>query len=74
MVEAQTDELDSALGRGTRRQLVTASVLHLLDQVLVALLCETATLLRVQVHVVGPDLESVGGAKVVGVVHAQVEI
>ena len=36
---------------------IGASVLHLLDEVLVALLGEAATLLGVKVDVVGPDLE-----------------
>ena len=39
---------------------VVASVLDLLDQVLVALLGEAAALLGVEVHVVGPDLEDGG--------------
>ena len=36
---------------------VSAGVLHLLNEVLVTLLGESATLLGVKVHVVGPDLE-----------------
>jgi hypothetical protein len=54
---------------------VTAGVLHLLDQVLVTLLGEAATLLSVQVHVVGPHLEHLGrGAEVVGEARRQVEV
>ena len=49
-------------------------MLHLLDQVLVTLLGEAATLLSVQVHVVGPHLEGVGRAEVAGVVGSQVEV
>ncbi len=49
-------------------------MLHLLDQVLVTLLGEAATLLSVQVHVVGPHLEGVGRAEVAGVVGGQVEV
>jgi hypothetical protein len=37
---------------------VSAGVLHLLDQVLVTLLSEATTLLGVEVHIVGVDLES----------------
>ena len=44
--------------RGGNR--VNTSVLDLLDQVLVTLLGEAATLLGVEVHVVTPDLEGVG--------------
>ena len=44
----------------TRDDGVNASVLHLLDQVLVTLLGEAATLLGVKVHVVGPHLEGLG--------------
>jgi hypothetical protein len=40
---------------------VHTSVLHLLDQVLVALLGEPAALLGIQVHVVTPHLEAGGG-------------
>jgi len=39
---------------------VGTSVLDLLDQVLVTLLGEAATLLSVKVHIVGPHLESLG--------------
>ncbi len=73
VVEAQTNQLGRAL-RASRRQLVTASVLNLLNQVLVTLLGEAATLLRVQVYVVGPDLESIGGAEVAGIVAGQVKV
>ena len=73
VVEGQAHQLDSTL-RASRGQLVTASVLHLLDQVLVTLLGETTTLLSVQVHVVGPHLEGVGRAEVAGVVGSQVEV
>ena len=44
----------------TRDDGVNTGVLHLLDQVLVTLLGEAATLLGVEVHVVTPDLEGVG--------------
>ena len=44
----------------TRGNGVNTSVLDLLDQVLVTLLGEAATLLGVEVHVVTPDLEGVG--------------
>jgi hypothetical protein len=44
----------------TRDNGVNTSVLDLLDQVLVTLLGEAATLLSVEVHVVTPDLEGVG--------------
>jgi hypothetical protein len=54
---------------------VAASVLHLLDQVLVTLLGEAAALLSVQVHVVGPHLEHLaGGAEVVAEGAGQVEV
>jgi membrane protein required for beta-lactamase induction len=42
---------------------VCASVLHLLNQVLVRLLGEAAALLGVEVHVVTPHLESVSRRK-----------
>jgi hypothetical protein len=72
VVEGQADQLGGGLRHG-RGQGVTAGVLHLLDQVLVTLLGEAATLLRVKVHVVGPHLEGVG-AEVIRVVGRQVEI
>ena len=52
---------------------VRASVLHLLDEVLVALLRESSALLGVQVHVVTPNLEG-GTVSVVGELRAQVEV
>ena len=73
VVEGQAHQLDGALS-ASGRQLVTAGVLHLLDQVLVTLLGEAATLLSVQVHVVGPHLEGVARAEVAGVVGGQVEV
>ena len=73
VVERQADQLDGALSASCS-QLVTASVLHLLDQVLVTLLGEAATLLSVQVHVVGPHLEGVGRAEVAAVIGSQVEV
>ena len=69
VVEGQTD---GVLGCG---QGVTAGVLNLLDQVLVALLGEAAALLGVQVHVVGPHLEDgARRAEVVAEVAGQVEV
>ena len=73
VVEGQTDQLDGALSAGCG-QLVTACVLHLLNQVLVTLLGEAAALLRVQVHIVSPHLKGIGCAEVVGVVGRQVEV
>jgi len=69
VIERQADQLESiiAAGRG-----VTAGVLNLLDQILVALLGEAAALLSVEVHVVGPDLEV--SAEVRAVIRAQIEI
>jgi len=55
VVVGQTDQLGGALGQCADG--VTAGVLHLLNQVLVALLGEAAALLSVQVHVVGPHLK-----------------
>ena len=52
------------LGVAGSREGISAGVLHLLDEVLVTLLGEAATLLGVEVDVVGPDLE--GGAIGVG--------
>jgi len=69
VVEGQANQLEGVVGGGRG---VTASVLDLLDQVLVALLGEAATLLSVKVHIVGPDLEI--GAEVGCVVGSQVEI
>ena len=74
VVEGQADQLHSRLGGGASGHGVTAGVLHLLDQVLVTLLGEAATLLRVQVHVVGPHLERCGGVEVQTVVAGQVEV
>ena len=74
VVEAQTNQLDAVLGAGAGGQLIAAGVLHLLDQVLVTLLGEAATLLSVQVHVVRPHLEGVGGAEVRAVVGRQVKV
>jgi len=71
VVEAQTDQ--SRAGLAGAADGVTASVLHLLNQVLVTLLGKAAALLSVQVHVVGPHLDGVG-AKVALVVVGQVEI
>jgi len=69
VVEGQAHRL------GGGRDGVTAGVLHLLDQVLVALLGEAATLLSVQVHVVGPHLEHLGrGAEVIGERARQVKV
>ena len=45
--------------RFTRGNRINASVLHLLDEVFVALLREATTLFRVEVHVVTPHLERV---------------
>jgi len=70
VVEGQTDQLRAGIV-GDR---VATGVLHLLDQVLVALLGEAATLLGVQVDVVGPHLERVGRAEVLVVVGGQVEV
>ena len=54
---------------------VATGVLHLLDQVLMALLGEAAALLGVEVHVVGPHLEDgAGRAEVVAEVAGQVEV
>jgi len=71
VVEAQTDQ--SRAGLGAAADGVTAGVLHLLNQVLVALLGKAAALLSVQVHVVGPHLNSVG-AEVALVVVGQVKV
>jgi len=64
--EAPHQFLDGVVVRQThllglsRRNSVSTSVLHLLDQVFVTLLGESATLFGVQVDVVGPHLEGVG--------------
>jgi len=61
------------VGSGTGSDGVGASVLHLLDEVLVTLLREAATLLGVEIHVVGPNLEH-GGAQVGGESGGKIEI
>jgi len=61
------------VGSGTGSDGVGASVLHLLDEVLVTLLREAASLLGVKIHVVGPDLEH-GGAQVGGESGGKIEI
>ena len=58
VVVGEANLLGLAVGDGVR-----TSVLHLLNEVLVALLRKTTTLLSVEVHVVGPDLEH-GGVEV----------
>jgi hypothetical protein len=74
VVEGQTDGLSVGVATGGRDG-VAASVLHLLDQVLVTLLGETAALLGVEVDVVGPHLEYLSrGTEVVGEVCRQIEI
>ena len=66
--EAPHELLDGVVVReahllgGARVNGISASVLNLLNEVLVTLLRETATLLGVKVDVVGPDLEG-GGVK-----------
>ena len=66
--EAPHELLDGVVVReahllgGARVNGISASVLNLLNEVLVTLLRETATLLSVKVDVVGPDLEG-GGVK-----------
>jgi len=52
-------------GRGGKVERVRARVLNLLDEVLVTLLGEAATLLRVEVHVVTPHIERGGEARAV---------
>jgi len=75
VVETETNQLDSTLRiSGGRRQLIAARVLDLLNKVLVTLLGETATLLSIEVDVVGPDLECIGGTEKAGIVVGQVEI
>ena len=58
---------------GTSVNGISASVLALLDEVLVALLGKTPTLLSVEVDVVGPDLEG-GGVEPLIEVRRQVEV
>ena len=70
VVERQTNQLRAVVVEHG----ITASVLYLLNQVLVTLLGETATLLRIQVDIVGPYLEGVGRAEVLVVVGGQVEV
>jgi len=55
VVVGEADLLGTGRGDG-----VSTGVLHLLNQVLVTLLGEAATLLGVEVHVVGPHLEGLG--------------
>ena len=78
VVEGQADQLNVVLGIGARAGTgedgVATGVLHLLNQVLVTLLGEAATLLGVQVHVVGPHLERGGGAEIQAVVVGQVKV
>jgi len=64
---------EALVGGGARSDGVGASVLHLLDEVLVTLLRESATLFGVQVHVVRVDLEH-GGAQVGGEGAGQIEV
>jgi len=64
---------EALVGGGARSDGVGASVLHLLDEVLVTLLRESATLFGVQVHVVRVDLEH-GGAQVGGESGGKIEI
>ena len=78
VVEGQADQLNVGLGIGARAGTVedgvATGVLNLLNQVLVTLLGEAATLLSVQVHVVGPHLERGGGAEIQAVVAGQVKV
>jgi len=64
---------EALVGGGARSHGVGASVLHLLDEVLVTLLREASALFGVQVHIVRPDLEH-GGAQVVGESARKVEV
>jgi hypothetical protein len=66
-------EREAHLLGGARGDRVGASVLHLLDEVLVALLRESAALLGVQEVVVGPALEG-GVVRVVGELGREVNI
>jgi len=71
VVEVEADELGSSLADG--RDGVATGVLQLLNQVLLRVGCEGGTLGGVEVHIVGPHLESVG-IEVVGEVRGQVDI
>ncbi len=71
VVQGQTHNLGCSLGCGGHG--ITAGVLALLNQVLVCLLCESAALLGVEEHVVGPDDRGVG-AKVSLVVGGTVNV
>ena len=64
---------ETLVGGGARSDGVGASVLHLLDEVLVTLLREASALFGVQVHIVRPDLEH-GGAQVGGESGRKVEV
>jgi len=64
---------EALVGGGARSDGVGASVLHLLDEVLVTLLREASALFGVQVHIVRPDLEH-GGAQVGGEGGRKVEV
>jgi len=78
VIQAEDEFLDWVVVReallhfGTGSDGVGASVLHLLDEVFVTLLRESAALFGVQVHVVGPHLEATVGN--VGEFAAQVEV
>jgi hypothetical protein len=68
VVVREADLLGTGRGDG-----VGAGVLDLLDQVLVTLLGEAATLLGVKVHIVGPHLEGLG-VKVGGEIGREVDV
>ena len=68
MVVGKTDLLGTAGGGG-----VSASMLHLLDEVLVTLLGEATALLGVEVDVVAPHLED-GGGEVDAVIGGEIEV
>jgi len=70
VVQGETHELST----GTSAEAVATGVLHLLDEVLVGLLGETAALLGVEEHVVGPHDWLGGCVKVIGEVGCTVEI
>ena len=72
VIVRETDQLGLGGGSYCRCDGVGASVLDLLNQVLVALLGEAAALLSVEVHVVAPDLEGV--LEEVAEVTSQIEI
>jgi len=76
VIVRETDKGRLSLGADGRCDGVGASVLDLLDQVLVALLGEAAALLSVEVHVVAPDLEGVleEVAEVVGKIEVQADL